>query len=108
MAEQWDKNRISQKFHAEAMARTRYMEDITPNARGGDTASQLNYDMDAAAFTVYESLWGKTFLSSREELVRHLEKMLNVPGSDAGVFDPGAFQQRRRAVIKNLIAEYSR
>lgn len=103
---QWNQNELSQQFLSAAQNAEMYLAEITPKAKDSSAYRYL-YDEHLAKFFVFNYLHGRTFLSSRKELVTELHRMLDFSYQGSGAYDTAKFERFRRMYIQQLIAEYS-
>jgi hypothetical protein len=59
------------------------------------------------SFFVFNYLHGRTFLSSRKELVKELQRMLDFACPGSGAYEAAEFERFRRMYIQRLITEYT-
>jgi hypothetical protein len=103
---QWNQNELSQQFLCVAQNAEIYLAEISPKAKGNSAYRNL-FDDHLAKFFVFNYLHGRTFLTSREQLVTELHRMLDFSYPGSGAFDAAEFERFRRVYIEQLMSEYT-
>lgn len=102
---EWDASAISARYSGRADNADRRLRDLDLNLKTNPRYG-VEYDAVLADFWVYNYLRGKTFLSSRAELLGALREMLRLEDqvkSGARPIDKERFIQSWRRKIENMI-----
>lgn len=100
----WNSNQISDQFKAKADSAERYIQSRRRDAETNPSYQHI-LDENLAEFYLYNSLWGKTFLESKESLIKHLQDLLNNPAqfNPTDAYDIDRFQAYFERSIQTLI-----
>ena len=106
MMEHWDTDRISETFRSIAIKAERDYSEVRRKVKLNPSYKMI-YDEHLAKFYVYNYLHGKLFLSSREQLVEELQRMLSyevIPSPEC--YDLDRFERYRQACINGEISKF--
>ena len=107
MMEHWDTDRISRTFFSLAMEAERYCNEVRKKVKLNPSYERI-YDEHLAKFYVYNYLHGKLFLSSREQLVEELQRMLSyeIKPPPVWCYDLDRFEEYRQFYINVEISNF--
>ena len=102
---EWSADDLSDRFlRAAERTESRYKECRAKVSRS-ETYKRL-HDEALAEFYVAHRLHGRTFLTSREFLIRELTNMLTLEFTGTGAFDHEFFIGTYRTEVRRLLAEF--
>lgn len=103
----WNVESLSRRFLSQANSAESYLREVRVKVKTNASYERV-YDEHLARFYVFSYLHGRTFLSSKEALLKELKEFsddtMQTP-SDA--YDPACFKQHRKLYIAQLIKEFS-
>lgn len=106
MMEHWDTDQISKTFRSLAREAERDCNEVRKKVKLNPSYERV-YDELLAKFYVYNYLHGRLFLSSREQLVEELQRMLSyevIPSPEC--YDLDRFERYRQACINGEISKF--
>ena len=103
---EWDANSLSESYERIADEAWRYCEEVKGKLSRTSSYEGV-YDEHMAKYYVYNYLHGKTFLHSKEALVKELSTMLSHTQKPMKCFDPSVFEKNRIYYIKYEIARFT-
>ena len=99
---EWDLEQISNSYLRQAEEAERYCKEVKAKIKA-TSSYEMIFDEHMAKFYVYNYLYGKTFLSSREKLLTELHSMLSYKMSPTECFDLSRFETFRKTYINHEI-----
>lgn len=103
----WDRDALHRRFLMMAQNAEHRLNETRAKVRT-NTSYKSFFDAALAEFYVYNRLHGRTWLESRQELLRALKETLNGPTPSTNEpFDKELFAQFWRNILKSLIEEFS-
>ena len=102
----WDPESLSQEFLAKARACEQYLDEVRIKLHL-TRSYELIFDEALAEFHVFNSLHGKPFLATRDQLLAELRDLVEkeIP-KVLGILDFERFKMVRQNLIENLIHRF--
>ena len=103
----WNSEELSAQYLHQAEDAERYLAEVRGKLKRNRSYEHV-FDEHMARFNVYNYLHGRTFLQTREELLRELEEMKRgkLP-ADPEVFDRERFERHYRTYVEGEIRRIS-
>jgi hypothetical protein len=103
----WNSEELSARYLHQAEDAERYLAEVRGKLKRNRSYEHV-FDEHMARFYVYNYLHGRTFLQTREELLRELEAMKRgkLP-ADPEVFDRERFERHYRTYVEGEIRRIS-
>lgn len=103
----WNSQELSARYLHQAEDAERYLAEVRGKLKRNRSYEHV-FDEHMARFYVYNYLHGRTFIQTREELLRELEAMKRGPlPTDREVFDRERFEGHYRAYVDGEIRKIS-
>ena len=99
----WNVEQLSRSYRRQAEEAERYCKEVRGKISVSPSYKAI-FDEHVAKFSVYNYLHGRTFLSSKAELLSELRRMLSFSASSSECFDEARFETYRRMYINYEIA----
>lgn len=105
-ADPWNPDLISSEFLFQAEDAERYLSEVRRKVRA-NPSYQCILDEHLARFYVFNYLYDRTFLCSREALMKELKRLAGVPcDAPAEAYDPVRFEHFRQQYLGHLISRF--
>jgi hypothetical protein len=102
----WDAESISNGFLFQAEDAERYLSEVRWKVRS-NPSYQCVLDEHLARFYVFNYLHGRTFLSSRQALLKELKRLAAVPiDAPTEAYSPERFEHFRQQYLAQLISRF--
>ena len=101
----WSPSGENDYFLRGAQEAERYAQEVRGKVTSNPSYKRV-HDEHLAKFYVYNYLHGRTCLSSRDELLAELKRMLELSVSDTSAYDADQFERFRVSYINELIRRY--
>jgi hypothetical protein len=102
----WDSERLSQEFLTKAKACERYLDEIRTKLHV-TRSFELIFDEALAEFYLFNSLHGKPFLATRDQLLAGLRGLLKVEVPRVlGILDFERYKVVRQNILESLIRRF--
>lgn len=106
MLNKWDKDAISSRFKSKASSVDTYLREVSAKVKT-NKSYEFIYDEYLALSEVYNFLYEKTFLNTKESLVRKLKDLLESEGLFSNrSYHIESYYKFRTAEIQCLINEF--
>ncbi|MGZ5135869.1 MAG: hypothetical protein ACXWCG_12000 [Flavitalea sp.] len=102
----WDIELLSSRFLNEANNAERYLREVKVKVKTNASYERV-YDEHLARFYVFNYLHGRTFLSSKDALLKELKEFLDYTQTPSDAYDLERFNENRKLYITQLIKEFS-
>lgn len=105
-ADAWDPEFMSNGFLFQAQDAERYLSEVRRKVRS-NSSYQCVLDDHLARFCVLNYLHGRTFLSSRQTLLKELKRLAAVPfAAPTEAYSPERFEHFRQQYLAQLISRF--
>jgi hypothetical protein len=105
MTTNWNPAAAHDYFLHGAEEAERYLREVRSKIKSNPSYERV-HDEHLAKFYVFNYLHGRTFLDSRESLLRELNTMLRQPVSTTEAYDADRFETYRKSYITELMKKY--
>ena len=106
MSAPWNADELSRSFKARAVKADRYLLELREKIRRNDSYKVIS-DQTLAEFYVYDPLWERTFLATRELLLAELAEMKEADPNPPQAYDRGMFRDAYDNTLADLIKRLS-
>ncbi len=104
---EWNVETLSSRFLREANSAEGYLRELRFKIETNKSYERV-YDEHLARFYVFNYLHGRTFLYSREALLKELKDFSrDTQETPSDAYDPACFKKHRKLCISKLIEEFS-
>jgi hypothetical protein len=101
----WDAESLSKSYQWQAKDAERYLGTLKEKIKHNKSYERI-YDEHLARFWVYNHLHGRTFLGSKDALLRELEAMRSTPQTvPNGSYDPDRFKRFFDTCLEKVIQD---
>lgn len=103
--EEWDTDKVSEYYLFQAEEADKYLEQVKVKLKDNSSYESV-FDEHKARFEVFYYLQGRSFLSSKNELLAELNRMLSYEITPGKYYDIERFESFRKGYINNEISKY--